>query len=411
METKIDSTVRLRRRRYAFIRVADEPTLDIRRFLRGQIAFQAETECALLCPVRGTSLRLTAEELGLMITVPSDRWLTSDEVRSIKPELRKRLLHLANRGILLCDPAPDGLKDVAEAEDLIEQTQWYDIAALHHGQSKWRRRDVLLPAENATSERGSIKKTSKSRGDVPGHFFRREDALARKPLRVPSLNGPLFDILLARHTTRAWRYDRPLPKPVLETMLYATFGAHGIERLSGNVALIKRTSPSAGALHPIDAYLLVTNVDGVASGLYHYETATHALALLERMNHVETRDVARVFTAGQTYFAEAHVLLVHVARLDRMFCKYARHRKAYKAVLMDSGHLSQTLYLTATHLGLGAFYTAAINDADIEARLRLRPTREGAIAISGFGIADDERDPYQFRPTPYRQTQNVTSIQ
>ena len=57
--------------------------------------------------------------------------------------------------------------------------------------------------------------------------------------------------------------------------------------------------------------------------------------------------------------------MIHVARFDRNFWKYAQHRKAYKAVLMDSAHLSQTFYLTAAHLGLGAFYTAAINDADI----------------------------------------------
>ena len=71
---------------------------------------------------------------------------------------------------------------------------------------------------------------------------------------------------------------------------------------------------------------------------------------------------------------------------------------------MDSAHLSQTFYLTAAHLGLGAFYTVAINDADIGSRLRLKPVREAAIAINGFGIADNGRDDLQFMPDPYRPT-------
>jgi len=400
MEMTIETNVRLRRRRYVFVRVADQPVLDIGRFLKGEIAFQTETECVLLCPVRGTSLRLSVEELGLMVNVPSDRWLTPDEVRAMRPELLNRVLDLAGRGILLCDPAPDGLDGIAEAEEVMEQMQWFDLAALHHGQSRWRGVDGNLPVDASPSGK-SLEERNKTRGDVPGHFVQRDDALARTALQVPSLDGPFFEILLGRRTTRAWRCDQCLPKPALEKVLYAVFGAQGIKHLAGNVALIKRTSPSAGALHPIDAYVLVTNVEGVAPGLYHYETATHALALLERMDRGEAYDVARLFTAGQSYFAEAHVLLVHVARLDRMFCKYARHSKAYKTVLMDSGHLSQTMYLTAAHLGLGAFYTAAINDADIESRLRLGPIREAAIAISGFGIPTNGRDELAFDPDPY----------
>jgi SagB-type dehydrogenase family enzyme len=119
------------------------------------------------------------------------------------------------------------------------------------------------------------------------------------------------------------------------------------------------------------------------------------------MDRADARKLAADFTSGQTYFAEAHVLVIHVARFDRKFWKYAQHRKAYKTVLMDSAHLSQTLYLTAAHLGLGAFFSGAINDTDIAYRLRLRPIREAAIAVNGFGIADSGRDALRFMAEPY----------
>ena len=65
----------------------------------------------------------------------------------------------------------------------------------------------------------------------------------------------------------------------------------------------------------------------------------------------------------------------------------AAHEAAAKCLVvhLDAGHLSQTMYLSATELGLGAFVTAAINDRVIEAELHLPPLREGAIALVGFG--------------------------
>jgi len=69
---------------------------------------------------------------------------------------------------------------------------------------------------------------------------------------------------------------------------------------------------------------------------------------------------------------------------------------------MDCGHLSQTFYLTAAHLGFGAFFTAAVNDADIGTRLRLTPLREGVIGINGIGIGDPRRVDLNFNVQRYR---------
>ena len=399
-------TVRLRRRRYFLLRVADEPVLDIGRFLRGEIALHTETKCALLCPVRGTSLPLTAAELALVMTVPADRWLTTDEVQSIEPEARVRLLDLAKRGVLLCEPASENWGDLAEGEEVLEQMQWHDLAAAYHAHSRWKgvAGNNAVLGEGEDSHEARLEELRKARGDPPPHFVQRPDALERMPLCVPELHGPFFAALLARRTTRAFRSEDPLPVSALELMLYAVFGTHGIKFFARDIAAIKRTSPSGGALHPIEAYVLAINVQEVHPGLYHYETGAHVLAQLERMDPISARNLAREFTAGQTYFAEAHALVIHVARFDRNFWKYARHRKAYKAVLMDSAHLSQTFYLTAAHLGLGAFFTAAINDADIASWLRLKPIREAAIGISGLGIADNGRDEMHFVSDPYRPT-------
>jgi SagB-type dehydrogenase family enzyme len=175
----------------------------------------------------------------------------------------------------------------------------------------------------------------------------------------------------------------------------------GTEVLAPGVVALKRTSASGGALHPIEAYPLVVNVQGLEPGFYHYETGSHSLALIAAMTEKQAREHAAALTIGQTYFAEAHALVFHVARLDRHHWKYRRHPKAYKAVLLDSGHLSQTFYLLAADRGLGAFYTAAINDIDVGALLKLDPLTEIVIGANGIGVPDPGRNQLHLRPEPY----------
>lgn len=83
------------------------------------------------------------------------------------------------------------------------------------------------------------------------------------------------------------------------------------------------------------------------------------------------------------------------ARFYRNFWKYRRHQKAYLVLQMDAAHLSQTFYLLCTKLGLGAFFTAAINAVNIEKRVGLDPYTEGALAICGCGVpaAQSKLDP------------------
>lgn len=57
-----------------------------------------------------------------------------------------------------------------------------------------------------------------------------------------------------------------------------------------------------------------------------------------------------------------------------------------KVMAMDVGHLGQTLYLLSTSLGLGCFFTAAVNSADIEADLRLDGAQQGVMAMVALGV-------------------------
>ena len=156
--------------------------------------------------------------------------------------------------------------------------------------------------------------------------------------------------------------------------------------------------PSAGCLHPTEAYLLVQNVEGVAPGLYHYHPVDHALEPLRLFSADECAAAGRRFVAAQRYLLDAHVFVVPTSRFGRNFWKYRDHAKAYRTLILDVGHLSQTLYLAATELGLGAFITAAVNEVDIERAFGLDPLEEGPLAVCGFGIRAGTRNEVEFDP-------------
>jgi hypothetical protein len=78
---------------------------------------------------------------------------------------------------------------------------------------------------------------------------------------------------------------------------------------------------------------------------------------------------------------------------------------------MDAAHLSQTLYLVAAELGLGAYFTLGINGRDIERRLRLDGVERGAIAVCGCGLRSPHRSPLEpkFTQWPPRLDQDATA--
>ena len=149
--------------------------------------------------------------------------------------------------------------------------------------------------------------------------------------------------------------------------------------LLGNVIL--KTSPSAGARHPIECYLLVWNVEGIASGLYHYSVRRNGL---ERLLDGDFRRRAVQIAAGQKWIGQAAFLCVMTAVADRVFWKYPSS-DAYRLFFLDAGHLAQTFALLATSRGLGAFTTAAMNESAVQTALRLDGIREFPVYLCGAG--------------------------
>ena len=77
---------------------------------------------------------------------------------------------------------------------------------------------------------------------------------AVRELPLVERTGELYDVLLRRRTTRSFDRDDSLALSELAVVLRYVFGYHGYAPLLGQVNTLKRTSPSAGGFHPIEAY-------------------------------------------------------------------------------------------------------------------------------------------------------------
>lgn len=193
-------------------------------------------------------------------------------------------------------------------------------------------------------------------------------------------------VLLSRRTVREFS-GQALPLDALSQLLRYTWGVTEFADtpLLGKLPL--KTSPSAGARHSGEVYILALRVTGLQPGLYHYAPHRHKLVQLRR-GHFEKRAIE--YCAGQTWVGKAAALFVMTAMFPRVMWKY-RAARAYRAVLIEAGHLCQTFCLLATFLGLAPFCTMALKDSVLERDLGVDGIEESVIYVAGVGMP--ARDP------------------
>ena len=204
-------------------------------------------------------------------------------------------------------------------------------------------------------------------------------AITRLPDRAPS--GEFPNVLLARRTWRRFA-DRPVDVADLAQLLRYTAGIHQWLPARGLSRSALRTSPSGGARHSIEVYIAARRVRGVRPGLYHYASDRHQL---ERVRGGQPLGGVERYLPEQPWFEGAAVLVFFAASFERVLWRYD-YSRAYRAVLIEAGHLCQTFCLTATWLGLAPFCTMALSDSSIERDLKLDGITESVLYAAGVGV-------------------------
>jgi SagB-type dehydrogenase family enzyme len=167
----------------------------------------------------------------------------------------------------------------------------------------------------------------------------------------------------------------------LSTVLWYGFGAQSeIPTIMG--PHICKTSPSGGARHPVEAYVIVRDVESVPEGIYHF-APTGALRLINDPSAIKNVDEA---CFGKPGIVTASAVIIATVRWGRHNWKY-RYSRSYRMALIDLGHVVQTVALAGALADTRIYSTYAVDDCSMASLLKLEDAcTESPLMAFGLGI-------------------------
>lgn len=193
------------------------------------------------------------------------------------------------------------------------------------------------------------------------------------------MNQPL-DMLLEARTSKHDFGPEPLTQQMLSTFLHYTYGVKRYIQAYNIKKYPVRQAPSAGGLQPVELYLVVNSVEGLPKGLYHYHPIKHALELLDRGNMRGEMVRCTIYSEFVMY---APVICILTCNMDRVIWKY--NDRSYRFVHVDTGVLTQNMYLVGTALNLNTCPLAAFYDDKINELLQVDGLKEFTVLLYALG--------------------------
>jgi serine/threonine-protein kinase len=194
---------------------------------------------------------------------------------------------------------------------------------------------------------------------------KRAEGARRKLERVSVTNDALQAAMTRHQPVRQWS-DQAVAAAKLGTLIDLAFGG----RSKGRAAL--------------NAYVFASNVDGLPSGVYRYDTATRELVDLQIP--IDTSTIEKILSP-QAGMENTAATVAMCAAFTRGSWRTPQDRD-YRMALLDAGHIGQTFSVVATALGLAAFTSSVFNEKAIEEMLGLDGVSECPIYVAGVGMPD-----------------------
>lgn len=182
------------------------------------------------------------------------------------------------------------------------------------------------------------------------------DADAGKPKQLPppppAGTMSLEEALRLRRSVRDFA-DKPL---TIEQIGRLCWAGQGITDPTRGF----RTAPSAGALYPMELYIVTSD------GVDHYRPKDHSL---ERHLNGDLRKPLHVSGGTSDTVEKAPVSIIIAADIERSAKKYRDRAERYCHI--EAGHIAQNILLQATALHLAGVPIGGIDDAKVAATLKL----------------------------------------
>jgi SagB-type dehydrogenase family enzyme len=179
------------------------------------------------------------------------------------------------------------------------------------------------------------------------------------------------------------RSDSPQKPLDLETMTRLLFCAGGLTKRAnvGGEDYHFRAAASAGALYPVELYLVAGEVEGMEQGLYHFLPADLKLHGLRRGDW-------RPYLAGcvgSTSLRRARAVFIMTTIFWRSAWKY--RARAYRYCFWDTGTILANLLAAANADALNSEIITAFKDRPVEELLEVDGDRESIACLVAVGEA------------------------
>lgn len=241
---------------------------------------------------------------------------------------------------------------------------WRDAADFHLGTSELPFRPDTADGELYDRAYETMLRNTSIVGEQPAPDYSR--GLDYSTVAVAPRSDLSLDEVLSGHEPINYFGD---PDAGADNVLAALADAVGVQK-EVDVRLgthYYKAFPSGGARHPLEVYLVIKNLDGLAPGVYHFHALAKGFELL-RAGDVGAEIDRACFGKGGILSAGA--VAVVTARWKRHNWKY-RYAKSYRMVLLEVGHLIQALSLSLAAYGVRGYFCPSINDAALRELLRI----------------------------------------
>jgi SagB-type dehydrogenase family enzyme len=188
----------------------------------------------------------------------------------------------------------------------------------------------------------------------------------------------LLGLIGRRRSCRAFA-AQPMALSVLSEILAGTYGLTGVVALGEGLEVDVRAVPSAGALYPLELYVLTRDVEDLDNGLYRYAGAIHALEVVAA---VEPSALDGVIFASP-FLENANAIVLFAAVFDRTLHKYGA--RGYRYVLLEAGHAAQNFCLLAEERNVATLCAGGFVDTAVNRFLGLSPSVGGVVYCVGLG--------------------------
>ena len=165
----------------------------------------------------------------------------------------------------------------------------------------------------------------------------------------------------------------------LAAILHAAYGETRSND-SGEFPRPFRTTPSAGALYPLEIFMHTKNVESIGPGVYHFNPSQRCLRRI--IEGDMSRQLAEALLFSNVPY-DASIVFFLTAIFERSTFKYGE--RGYRFALLEAGHVAQNINLAATGLGMGVINIGGYFDREVDRFLGIDGVRHATVYLIAIG--------------------------